>query len=81
METPSNADFEAQYQARRAQEEADYTAKRVAEEEQARKDNEGLVMAQTVRFSVVQTNGKPIHLCDDGEWRTNEDISNLGKES
>lgn len=79
-DTPSNAEFDRLYKARRAQEEKDNQA---AVDKQIAKDNAKnakLAKSQTARFSVMQTNGQPIHLCEDGEWRTNEDLSKIGVE-
>lgn len=31
----------------------------------------------TVKHSVLTTNGLPIHLCNDGTWRTDDELRNI----
>lgn len=39
-----------------------------------------LQKSQTVKHSFLTTNGSPVHLCEDGEFRTDEEMQQLGKE-
>lgn len=41
---------------------------------------EKLQKSQTVEHTVLKTNGEALHLCADGEWRTDNDLSKLGVE-
>lgn len=75
-----DAEFDRLYAERRAQEQADTQAAVDAKLAEDDAKNAKLAKSQTVKFSVMQTNGQPIHLCVDGEWRTNEELTKIGVE-
>ena len=51
-------------------------AKRAAKQDK----QDQLTKSQTVRYSFLTTNGTSVHLCEDGEFRSDEEMSKLGVE-
>ena len=74
------AEEETQYEADRDKRTKEREAKEAEEKSKTDERNARLAKSQTAKFSVLQTNGKPLHLCEDGVWRTDEDLSKIGQE-